>query len=161
MVAFVFADHFFTAAGITGETEALKLLCRRENPVPNQGIDQGIDAAGMAARIGHQRRPCDGRGTADFRKTVDPSVRRAVGGGGINHAGVAGLGHGHRFFGGGIRQAHKNKIRFFISLPPCRFAVTFFVGNRNQFQIPSALQPLMDAQPGGSVAAVDKYFCHL
>ena len=115
----------------------------------------------MTARIGHQGCPFDGLGTADFRKTVDPSFRRAVGGGGIDYAGVTGFSHWHRFFGGGIRQAHKNKIRFFIGLSPCGFAVTFFVGNRNQFQIPSALKTLMNAQPGGSVTAVDKYFCHL
>ena len=115
----------------------------------------------MTARIGHQGCRFDGFGTADFRKTVDPSFRRAVGGGGIDYAGVTGFSLGRRFFGGGIRQAHKNKIRFFIGPSPCGFAVAFFVGNRNQFQIRSALQPLMNAQSGGSVTAVDKYFCHL
>jgi hypothetical protein len=123
-----------------------------ENPCVDQGIKDGNDAAGMAAGDRHFLCGGDGflPGLGKFRKSVNPVVGGAVGGGGIENPDVRIL-HGlHDFFGRRIGKAEEHEIRLFCKCFDGGDIFSLLFGKGKEFYIFAGGKTVMETKAGGT-----------
>ena len=135
----------------------------RQDSRTDQRCQDGDGTGGIAARVADAL--CLNHSLAlagaHFRKTKDPLVVHAVGGGGVNDAWLVArqsVNHGHGLFGRIIVQAQNNQIHLGHQLTFGFRIFAFFWGNAHQLNLRHGQQALADQEPGGTRFAIDEYF---
>ena len=133
----IIGDHALAAAGIAGEGVAGEQRVRRQGPRLYQRLHQGYEAAGVAAGTGHA--PAVYHRLAvlrrELREAVRPAGGDAVGGGGVHHAHVGGLDHGHGLAAGLVWQAEDGDVAAVEGLAARRRVPSRLAAEREELDI--------------------------
>ena len=125
-------------------------------PLLHQGPDQREEACGIAPRICHPGRRSNGLPlSGQLREAVDPALRRPVGGGAVNHPGLAVFYQAHRFHGGGVRQAEEHQVRRVEKLFPLRRVLALGLVDEEELDVLPGRQAVVNLEAGGALLAVD------
>ena len=139
-----------------------KLRVPGQKPRADQRRDQRDKAAGVAA--GHRDAPGGKHGLARVRaqlgQPVGPAQGRAVRGGGVEYDGVRVFHHLHGLARRRVRQAQYRRVAGVERALAAGGVLALRLRKDDQLYIRPRLQPLVDAQSGGSLASVDEHFVH-
>ena len=155
----VVGDHLLAAAGIAGEGGTGKRRFRGEQPFLISGATRAIKPLACSrARprawkrgMGVQRLP------AQFRQAIGPARGGAVGGGGVQHHGALVFHHGNSFARRRVRQTEDGRVAGVERPLAPGYILALLLRQFDQFHIPARGQPLADAQPRRTRAAVDEH----
>ena len=157
----VFRNHFLAAAGVSRQGDAGQRGVPGKHARRGQRGDQSDKSAGVTSGIGDPLGLGDFFSlSAQFGKAVHPSVRRAVGGGGVDHGGGGILNERNGFPCRIIGQAQKSDVRRVQHLPSGPGILAERLGQSQKRYIGAIGQPIRDPKTGGAGAAVNKYLCH-
>ena len=157
-VLLVDLDQLLAAAGVARHAEH----GGRRIGAHDAGIDQrpqdGDGAGRIAAGIGDALGGEQGLAVllAELGEAVGPAVGHAMGGAGVDHAGVGVTEGRHQLLHRRVGQAEHGDVGRLGDLDP--LGEVLAVGHRQleQLDVGPVLQPLVDFQPGGAVLAVDE-----
>ena len=111
----VLGNHFLSAAAVAGEGEAVEGVVDGKDACMDQGVEDGNNAAGMAAWNGYFLRFGNGFFLVfgKFRESVYPVVVGTVGSGCVKDADRDILHSLYHFFRGSVGKAEEHEICFF------------------------------------------------
>ena len=156
-VPLVRRDHGRAAAAVAADGVDAERRIGGDQPCIDQRSQQRDRAGGVAARVRHPvcRRDAGRLIARQFRKTICPARRGAVGG-----AGVEDFGHGTRKGDGAagriVGQAQDYQVGGLHGGLPCIGGFTFSVGERDQGDRGHARESVGDLEAGGAGLAVDE-----
>ena len=148
--ALILGDHFFAAAGVTGDSRAAERVIRRGKAQLHQGPGNADEAAGIAAGHSHPVRSLDFFFlTVQLRETVIPGRVGAERRGGVQHFHIRAE-QRHDLFGSRIRQAEERQVCRVDDLGSLMDVLAPLGGDAQQLDLRPGGQTVGDAQARGA-----------